>query len=432
MKTIFEILQSQLIFIFIVKCLVKYKVKLSYYLIQLFFVLLAIIFELIGILDFGSILLYIPVYFVLPFIYIKYNPRFEILFLSLYSVGFTSFLNSTFSFLVLIINLDDKTNTLLYYWFGIIYTVTTIIFFSSNAAKLLYNNFTVLTYKVKTALLILIWSLFLGFTALTSVYLLNLSTTVNWMLTLFIIVVLMLSVFFVVALVSDNLKNVYYGNVNKTIESNVRYQKQENERLKEKNSDLRKFKHDFENYMLCLNAHLNNNDVAGAKECMMDIVRMSIETDLPYNTGSFILNALLSQKSINNAENNIDIVFDGYLPNDAIDDMDLCTILGNALDNAIEACLKIDRSIVKTISLSVKQRADMLFISMSNPSADTVRILNNHVNTTKQDPSQHGIGLYSIQNVAKKYNGNMYLKYENGYFYTDIELQIRNSMQKAQ
>lgn len=419
-------LQAQVIFLCIVRYLLKFKIKFSYFLLQLIFVLASIVFESLSILDFGYILLFIPMDILIPYFCIKTQPRFEIIFLSLYSVGFITFVNSTVSYFVLLLKTGEKISDLLYILSAIAYTVLIVIFLRSKKAQLIFNGFVVLSKSVKVVILLFIWWLLFVFTALTSIYLLDLGTKVNYILTFLLLVLLALSVVLVVYLVSNNLKNAYYGNINETIVKNVEYQKEQYRQLNENNNDLRKFRHDFENLSFILNAYLNDNDIHGARAYFRKFVHMSSGTKLPYNTGNFALNALLAQKAKQYSDKNIDIQFDGCLPCDVVEDVDLCIIFGNALDNAIEACLKLDKDIRKIIEITVYNRADMLFITMTNPALDNVQILNNHVSTTKADKSCHGIGLHSINYVARKYNGNMYLKYENGKFITDIELRIQN------
>ncbi|MBQ8600000.1 MAG: sensor histidine kinase, partial [Clostridia bacterium] len=111
----------------------------------------------------------------------------------------------------------------------------------------------------------------------------------------------------------------------------------------------------------------------------------------------------------------------GLIPKEVIDPVDLCIVFGNALDNAIEACLKLPHEEMKKISISAKQNADLFFIKITNPVVKQVKIRNNMIMTTKEDVFSHGIGLYSIRKVAEKYNGHLDLQCNDRLFITEID-----------
>lgn len=65
-----------------------------------------------------------------------------------------------------------------------------------------------------------------------------------------------------------------------------------------------------------------------------------------------------------------------------------------------------------------------LWIKIQNPVVENVEIRNNSISTTKEDKTLHGFGLYSLQQVVKKHNGELKLTCENNVFETSIELNI--------
>lgn len=66
-----------------------------------------------------------------------------------------------------------------------------------------------------------------------------------------------------------------------------------------------------------------------------------------------------------------------------------------------------------------------LTLSFTNPAKD-VKIANNRIKTTKSDKKNHGIGLKNVENVAKKYSGNMLLSFANNEFTADVSMKIEN------
>lgn len=138
-------------------------------------------------------------------------------------------------------------------------------------------------------------------------------------------------------------------------------------------------------------------------------------------TGCDILDTILTQKNHICIENDIlfTCVVDGGLLMD-MDPVDLYTVFGNMLDNAIEATEKLPKE-RRSISLSAAKKMGSVIISEENP-YDRVDIDNGQFATTKQDKANHGYGLRSIELVVEKYDGSMDTRAENGIFKMTIAL----------
>lgn len=104
--------------------------------------------------------------------------------------------------------------------------------------------------------------------------------------------------------------------------------------------------------------------------------------------------------------------------------MDLCTILSNALDNAIEACEKISSDEQKIILVKCSYIKHIQFIWISNPVAEDVKIINNTVETSKADKNIHGIGLYNIRRTVAKYEGEFEISCKDKMFVMDIGFKV--------
>lgn len=83
----------------------------------------------------------------------------------------------------------------------------------------------------------------------------------------------------------------------------------------------------------------------------------------------------------------------------------MCALLANLLDNAIEACEKIDEE-KRRISLKIKRVNDMLFIWSENSMKEIGKERSNFFQTNKENKILHGLGMKSIDNVVKKYDGH--------------------------
>jgi sensor histidine kinase regulating citrate/malate metabolism len=104
------------------------------------------------------------------------------------------------------------------------------------------------------------------------------------------------------------------------------------------------------------------------------------------------------------------------LENTKISSMDVCTILSNALDNAVEACLKIENVKDRYIDLKINDVESEMIISVKNPSLYAPKRRAGAYISAKKDKENHGLGLKSIKRTVDKHKGDMLVKYENGIF----------------
>ena len=134
---------------------------------------------------------------------------------------------------------------------------------------------------------------------------------------------------------------------------------------------------------------------------------------------------MLADKQKKAEPNNIKIDFNGAIPTEAITPTDLCVIFGNTIDNAMEACEKLNDNSDKTIKVECKCNSGFMFLNMSNPVDKKVSIKNNSIKTTKTNSALHGFGLYSLNKVIKKHDGEIKLSCDDNIFVLDISLCLK-------
>lgn len=235
-------------------------------------------------------------------------------------------------------------------------------------------------------------------------------------------------IFLCYMLITNNLQKRHYEKINGLIEHDYNNQVRYYENMNKANEDLRKFRHDYENMKIGLFTYLENEDYKGAYAYLQQGDELVRQGSCVYNTGHAIANALLSDKAGQVADENIKIEFHGIIPCDALTPIDLCIVLGNTLDNAIEACRRMPSDETKEIHISVKTKKNFMFVTITNPTYEQVRIINNRVTTTKKDKSSHGIGLYSVERVVKKYGGDLNLTYEDDLFTIKLDFEIQREL----
>lgn len=179
-----------------------------------------------------------------------------------------------------------------------------------------------------------------------------------------------------------------------------------------KQQALRRFKHDLSNQFLVLNDYLNRKDVDGAQAYLGSLTQ-DFETMIPLvDTGNVALDTILTAKKT--LAESKGIVFDMKVQVPvalAVAPMDVAAILGNALDNAIEACERI-REGARWIELSLVQQESALLCKIVNSAPQGTLTLQ----TTKDDAINHGFGLESIKATLAKYDTMPLIEQADGRF----------------
>jgi len=144
-------------------------------------------------------------------------------------------------------------------------------------------------------------------------------------------------------------------------------------------------------------------------------------------TGNKVLDAILDGKILEADKHNIKLTYvvDGKLLN-FMHVMDICTIFGNALDNAIEATVLEEDPSNRLIHVTVTSKNDFIFIQIDNYCSSQPQIVNGLIDTTKNDRMYHGYGLKSIKFAVEKYKGVMRISSNNNWFTLVIMIPIQN------
>lgn len=134
-------------------------------------------------------------------------------------------------------------------------------------------------------------------------------------------------------------------------------------------------------------------------------------------TGNHVLDTILFGKSLYCAENQINFtcVADGKLLN-FMEVMDICTVFGNALDNAIESVEKIKDTEKRLVSMNVSSQNSFALIRFDNYFEGKIKMEEGMPLTTKKDVRNHGYGIKSIRFTAEKYGGSITVHVQENWF----------------
>ena len=134
-------------------------------------------------------------------------------------------------------------------------------------------------------------------------------------------------------------------------------------------------------------------------------------------TGNSVLDTILTSKNLLCAENGITMIcFADASGLERLDVMDICSIFGNAIDNAIEYEMRCNEPAQRLIKVTVYQENHFLLIRIENFCQEKIQMVNGLPRTSKKDARYHGYGLKSIRCAAEKYNGSMILSQEDDWF----------------
>lgn len=224
----------------------------------------------------------------------------------------------------------------------------------------------------------------------------------------------------IIYLLFNCISKQYFENISLLMEKQVEQQVEHYKKINKLTDDLREFRHDYKNHMICLQSLLNNKQYDEALSYVKSITNQEILDSNKFFSGNQIADAILSDKNELAQKNNCKIIFDGSV-SDEISVSNLCTILSNALDNSIEACSKIDSDETQIIDVKCVASELIQIIRISNPNLD-----NNAVTeTSKADRKNHGFGLSNIRRTVERMDGQMIISSQYPTFVLEIEFKVK-------
>lgn len=349
------------------------------------------------------------------FIYLKLN--FAQIYIAILSEFIVYLFSSTGTFIVMQLTSDsfDLSNKISLCISRVIYLVIAILISSSPRTKKLY----IISKDIPKYIWFLI---ILSLICVSSISDLNCFPTINPSKELIVTIFVFLLVICLISIVFSLLINVasknYYTALNSLLEKQVATQISHYEKLEKLNSDMRTFRHDYINHLSSINALIGEGCYSDAQKYIDKLTESTHRNEAIYLTGNRLADAILTDKS-DSCKDFADIEFDGCIT-DKIENSDICIILANSLDNAIEACKKCPKR--GKISIAAQIRQGYWTMTMRNPtvSSDSEGIMK----TSKEDEKNHGFGLLSIEKAVKKYDGTMAVSIKDGMFEMAVVMKI--------
>ena len=180
--------------------------------------------------------------------------------------------------------------------------------------------------------------------------------------------------------------------------------------------------HDMKHHINLLREMNDSDERAAFLDKMETEIKMY---ELQNKTGNAVLDTLLTGKSLqcNKRGITMTVVANGRLI-DFMDAMDICSIFGNALDNAIEAVEKIEEKEKRLIHVSVSEFKSFVMINIENCYNGVLEMDNGNYLTTKKNKEGHGYGIKSIYYTAERYGGFVDVSADDDWFRLKILIPI--------
>ncbi len=205
-----------------------------------------------------------------------------------------------------------------------------------------------------------------------------------------------------------------------TIEAHVRQQLYYMENLEQLIGKLKSERHDYNNHLSVIHGLLESDETDKAKSYAAALVKNAVEYQSIVNVPYPAVRALLNHKLSIARESGIALKLDVGLPENLnLSEFDLTAILGNLLDNSMEACAGIHSE--PYLEFTLKYQPNYLVIRISNPFLNAPEDMNR---STKPDGENHGFGLKNVKYLVERHNGLIEIKHHDNIFEVDIALLV--------
>lgn len=185
---------------------------------------------------------------------------------------------------------------------------------------------------------------------------------------------------------------------------------------------MRGWRHDYKHHIQTMKAHLAMGQYQELDEYLRDLDTDLTEVDTVLRTGNVRVDAVLNAKLAVAKAKGICVNAKAVVPRGMmINEVDLCVIIGNLLDNAMEGCGETAAE-KRFIRVYIEVLKEQLYIYISNSMADHIRKEGGQYLSTKR--GNHGFGLMRIDRTVKKYHGFLNRQHEEGVFATEIMLPL--------
>lgn len=219
----------------------------------------------------------------------------------------------------------------------------------------------------------------------------------------------------------DIIASVYLKNTKIMLwEQEKNYYQHECEMMKTSQDEMTAFRHDLQNHLMVLSGMIENIDDNEIKKYLSDLKDKTKSHGIYSSSGNLPIDSIINYK-LRNAENlGINAAVNVVVPETlSIEIVDIVTIIGNLLDNAIYGMMKTTQE--RNLFLKIIFTKGRLIITIKNTFDGKIKYQNGKIISRKKGLN-HGYGLKNVENALEKYNGSMKLNHDTTLFSVDVIL----------
>ena len=186
--------------------------------------------------------------------------------------------------------------------------------------------------------------------------------------------------------------------------------------------DMRGWRHDYHNHMQVMKAQLALGNLEEIQEYLNALEKELDHVDTLVKSGNLMTDAILNSKLTLARRQKIRINCNAKIPERiSVEDVDLCVILGNLMDNALEACKQIAEE-NRFLRIYMKVNKSQLYLSIQNSAKEDPDFDEQNYITKKR--GNHGLGMKRVQTAVEKYQGYLNLANEPGIFAAEVTIPL--------
>ena len=186
---------------------------------------------------------------------------------------------------------------------------------------------------------------------------------------------------------------------------------------------MRGWRHDYRNHIQVMKAYAASGDMDAIRSYLDSLEQDLTTVDTVIKTGNRMTDAILNSKISIARTRHIDVIADASIPVElGLSEVDLCIIIGNLFDNAIEASMTLPEG-KRQIRVYMEVKQTQLYISFTNFTAQGKQTkIGKRFASTKGEG--HGLGLLRMDNIVERLGGYLNRNSEDGAFTTEILLPL--------
>ena len=305
------------------------------------------------------------------------------------------------------------------------YLITTLLRRFKNIRK---NE----TFHTKTFVVPVLMTLVLLYPMWSSfAYMLDLS--LPWEVNIILIGVYMMGATFLIFYLYDTLSAAYRDKLQSALQSQEKeYYFAQSQLMQESVDKVKSIQHDMKLHLATAKKYVASNKVNEAADYLDSLLSSVEESEVYSDTGNIAFDSIINFKLNEAKAHNVKLDITMHIPQTlGIEIADVVTILGNLLDNALDAVAKIDD---KKIKLDIYYDKGGLFINISNAFDGEVTYVKGQAGdkngiASRKTEKEHGYGLKNIRKSVEKYNSDMDINYEGNIFSVEILVYVGDNMQ---